>query len=196
MIQAEVIRLADSNITKRALASALKELMETEPFSKISVGDICQKCDMNRKSFYYHFKDKYDLVNWIYDTEFILAAKQKDYQTAWDFLNDLCEYFYKSRGFYRKTFHIEGQDSFTGYFRDVLAMVIAGDIEDELGAPADVEFYAGFYADAFVCAIKKWLLQKECMPANEFSGRLKQCLIEIPLKIAQNHTEFPRPEQS
>lgn len=55
--------MADSNITKRALAHALKELMEEKNFSKISVADICEKCDMNRKSFYYHFKDKYDLVN-------------------------------------------------------------------------------------------------------------------------------------
>lgn len=57
--------MADSNITKRALAAALKELMEQKPFSKINVADICEKCGMNRKSFYYHFKDKYDLVNWI-----------------------------------------------------------------------------------------------------------------------------------
>ena len=63
--------MPDSNITKRALASALKELMEDSPFSKISVSDICQACDMNRKSFYYHFKDKYELVNWIFNEEFI-----------------------------------------------------------------------------------------------------------------------------
>ena len=50
--------MADSNITKRALASALKQLMEKEPFSKISVCDICEACDMKRQSFYYHFKDK------------------------------------------------------------------------------------------------------------------------------------------
>ena len=61
--------MADSNITKSALASALKELMETTPFAKITVSDICAKCNMNRKSFYYHFKDKFDLVNWIYDVE-------------------------------------------------------------------------------------------------------------------------------
>ena len=53
--------MADSNITKRALASALKELMNEKPFARISVSDICTRCDMNRKSFYYHFKDKYDL---------------------------------------------------------------------------------------------------------------------------------------
>ena len=58
--------MADSNVTKRALAEGLKQLMERRPFAKISVGDICESCNMNRKSFYYHFRDKYDLVNWIF----------------------------------------------------------------------------------------------------------------------------------
>ena len=52
--------MADSNITKNALAVSMKKLMEKKPFSKISVGDICEDCGMNRKSFYYHFRDKYD----------------------------------------------------------------------------------------------------------------------------------------
>ena len=43
--------MADSNITKKALADALKELMDTKPFHKISVSDICERCQMNRKSF-------------------------------------------------------------------------------------------------------------------------------------------------
>ncbi len=56
--------MADSNITKQALATSLRELMEEVPFDKINVAQICERCGMNRKSFYYHFKDKYDLVNW------------------------------------------------------------------------------------------------------------------------------------
>ena len=68
--------MADSNITKRALASALRELMQEVPFDKIQVTHICERCDMNRKSFYYHFMDKYDLVNWIFDTEFITLAME------------------------------------------------------------------------------------------------------------------------
>ena len=43
--------MADSVITKKALAGALKELLNEEPFSKISIGDICERCGMNRKSF-------------------------------------------------------------------------------------------------------------------------------------------------
>ena len=54
---------------KQAFADALRKLLEQKPFAKISVSHICEECGMNRKSFYYHFKDKYDLVNWIFDTE-------------------------------------------------------------------------------------------------------------------------------
>ena len=68
--------MADSNITKNALAVSMKKLMEKKPFSKISVGDICEDCGMNRKSFYYHFRDKYDLVNWIFYVDFIERMEQ------------------------------------------------------------------------------------------------------------------------
>ena len=54
--------MANSNITKHALAAALKTLMADRPFAKISVGDICEACGMSRKSFYYHFQDKYELL--------------------------------------------------------------------------------------------------------------------------------------
>ena len=125
--------MPDSNITKRALAAALKELMETQPFARISVGDICQACDMSRKSFYYHFKDKYDLVNWIYYTECLTALREIDYQNPWSLLNDLCQYFYENRGFYRKTFTIEGQNSFSEYFRDITALIVGTRLSTSLG---------------------------------------------------------------
>lgn len=184
--------LADSNITKRALASALKELMKTKPFSKISVRDICETCDMNRKSFYYHFKDKYELVNWIYYTEFIAAARRKEPRTGWDLLDDLCEYFYDNREFYRKSFQVDGQDSFSDYFRDLVKMMLSDGMEERFGRAAALDFYVDFYADAFVCAIKKWLLQKDCMPAEQFSSLLKSCLLGISGKIVRNFSETDR----
>lgn len=49
--------MADSNITKQALAVSLRELMAETSFDKINVAQICERCGMNRKSFYYHFRD-------------------------------------------------------------------------------------------------------------------------------------------
>jgi len=53
------------NITKLALANSLKGLMVKKAFSNISVRDFVDDCGLTRQAFYYHFKDKYDLVNWI-----------------------------------------------------------------------------------------------------------------------------------
>ena len=63
--------MSDSNITKNALAASMKKMMRRRPFEKISVSDICMDCGINRKSFYYHFRDKYDLVNWIFFVGFL-----------------------------------------------------------------------------------------------------------------------------
>ncbi len=178
--------MADSNITKRALSAALKELMETQPFSKISVGDICERCEMNRKSFYYHFRDKYDLVNWIYDTEFITVVRQSDGQTGWSLVEALCQYFYDNRSFYRKTLSVDGQNSFSEYFRSIIAAILAENAEE---GPLDEEtgrFMVDFYADAFVCAIKRWLLGRDSVTAEEFSQLLKKCLVGTSLKIVRD----------
>ena len=51
-----------SNITKRALEQSLKNLLLKKPLTKITISDITADCGMNRMTFYYHFKDIYDLV--------------------------------------------------------------------------------------------------------------------------------------
>ena len=76
--------MADSNITKQALATALRELMEQVPFDKIQVQHICERCGMNRKSFYYHFKDKYDLLNWILIWKLCRLCGNICSQKAWE----------------------------------------------------------------------------------------------------------------
>lgn len=183
--------MADSNITKRALASALKELMNEKPFARISVSDICTRCDMNRKSFYYHFKDKYDLVNWIYNTEFLAVVRHKDYESGWNLLEELCEYFYDNRDFYRRTFQVDGQNSFSDYFHAIAMTILTEDLAGISTEASEIEFYVNFYTDAFVCAIKRWLSEKDCMPAKDFSVLLKRCLLGVSQKIVSDFNVKP-----
>ena len=116
--------MPDSNTTKKALAQSLKELMGQQPFSKISVADICESCGMSRKSFYYHFKDKYDLVHWIFKVEFIQSIQGVEQESSWDLFRALCFYFYQEKDFYCCAIQIEGQNSFREYFQEVTAPVI------------------------------------------------------------------------
>ena len=53
-----------SQMTKRALVASLKDLLAEKPLDKITVTDLTEHCGVNRMTFYYHFKDIYDLVEW------------------------------------------------------------------------------------------------------------------------------------
>ena len=187
--------MADSNITKHALGQAFKELVQSQPIEKISVGNICEKCGMNRKSFYYHFQDKYDLINWIYYTEFFTEISRTGHQESWELLSDLCSYFYKNREFYQKVFQIEGQNSFSEYFESIVRDLIREDLIrvrfDDTEFPLD--YYAQFYTDAFVCSIKKWILEKDCLPPEDFTRFLRICLLGISETLVQNHKNDAEP---
>ena len=64
--------------TKRALAAALKKSMGKKPLSKITVSELIAECNVNRKTFYYHFQDIYDLLKWMFDQEAIEIVKNFD----------------------------------------------------------------------------------------------------------------------
>ena len=71
-----------SQITKRALEQSLKNLLREKPLSKITVTDITEDCGISRMTFYYHFKDIYDLVEWACMEDAAKAlANKKTYDT-------------------------------------------------------------------------------------------------------------------
>ena len=172
--------MADSNITKHALAAALQELMAELPFEKINVAQICERCNMNRKSFYYHFKDKYDLVNWIFDTEFIALIKGEplgtDYTTHWALVEKACDYFYQHHLFYRKALQINCQNSFSDHFRAYIRPLLTARLTFMLGYASADEFTVGLLCDAVVCAMERWLLAKDCMSSEQFIGKIRNLI--------------------
>lgn len=52
--------------TKLWIAENMQELMKHKPISRIRVSEICRMAEIERSTFYYHFKDKYELVAWIF----------------------------------------------------------------------------------------------------------------------------------
>lgn len=54
-----------SQVTKKALAASLKKLLAQKTLDKISVVELTADCGVNRQTFYYHFKDIYDLAEWV-----------------------------------------------------------------------------------------------------------------------------------
>ncbi|MGD9569666.1 MAG: TetR/AcrR family transcriptional regulator C-terminal domain-containing protein [Sedimentibacter sp.] len=53
-----------SFITKNMISSAFLELTNQKPIDKITVKDIVEKCTITRQTFYYHFQDIMDVIEW------------------------------------------------------------------------------------------------------------------------------------
>jgi len=152
--------MLDPNATKKALADSLKKLMAEKPFCKINVADIVNGCGLARQSFYYHFKDKYDLMNWIYYTEsapLIATNGTSEYWT--DGLKDLCCYMQQNKTFYRNALSTTGQNSFPEYLYEYIRGIAISEIERMVNTEEERdrwEFIISFFATAFVAFIVRW----------------------------------------
>ena len=181
--------MADSNITKKALANSLKELMTEVPFEKINVSQICERCDMNRKSFYYHFKDKYDLVNWIFDMEFLPVLTDENINHShtnedhWHVIELVFQLFYENRTFYRSALKIKGQNSFSDHFRECIHPILKKRIELIMNIPATDTFTVNFFSDAYLCALERWLSERDCMPPEQIAHLLKHTIERFAISV-------------
>ena len=105
-----------------------------------------------------------------------------------DILEKICEYFYKHRIFYSKVLQIEGQNSFTEHFRDILVPVnrkFLAMVEEEEKGEHD-EFYIHFFSDAFLAALVRWLEDRECVSPQEFSALLRSSVEMIAKYVLQS----------
>ena len=193
--------MADSNITKLALSNALKELLEEQSFEKISVSDICERCHMNRKSFYYHFKDKYDLVNWIFDTEFVevnqahaldVTNLSNNFDDRWNNIEIMCNYFYENRTFYRRVLKVAGQNSFSSHFREFIRPLFRLRVEALLGVEDVPDMVYDFAVDGVICAVERWLLDKNCVSVEDFMFSLKKLIQIFYLGLDRRVSEDPK----
>ncbi len=176
--------MPDANVTKRALAASLKKNMLEKPFDKISVIDICEGCGMNRKSFYYHFKDKYDLVSWIFYTDFILLASTRTYNDGWDLIRTLADLFYADKDFYRCALEIEGQNSFRDYFYETTTPLMNLFMSDLGSDEEQIALNNHYMTDAFLAILYCWLKNGEAQDPEAFVSNMRLIIANLSAKAA------------
>lgn len=168
-----------SGVTKRIIAATMKELMETRSFDKISVSDIVKACDLNRNSFYYHFKDKYDLVNWIFYTELLAEFGDIDILqvSPWQIISLMSEFFYKDKKFYRNALQITGQNSFQDYYTELMYNAIYAKHVDKFEDEEFHRFFSSFFSEMVVNAMVSWLKDGAKLSPDKFSEYIRRSLM-------------------
>lgn len=147
-----------SLITKKVIAYALKDLLKTTPYQKISIKDIMAHAEYRRQTFYDHFTDKEDLIVWIYQqelTEIVEHFVTYDHWTV--IIKRLVDYFKKNQLFYQKTLlhSYEFDAELAQQLKPFIIFLLTH--HNIVDAKINKEETASFYAFGITGTIKNWL---------------------------------------
>lgn len=151
-----------SQITKRALEQSLKNLLLKKPLTKITVGDIADDCGINRMTFYYHFKDIYDLVEWscLEDAKRALDEKMT-YETWQQGLLQIFEAVKENKPFILNVYRCVHREQVEKYLQPLVDQLILGVINEETGnmtiRDEDKQFIAQIYSYIFIGLMLDWI---------------------------------------
>jgi AcrR family transcriptional regulator len=183
--------------TKRALATSLKKLLEKNTLDRITVKDIVDDCQVNRQTFYYHFHDIYDLIEWIFWDDSNTYMASPDEETA-DWRSGLKKAFgyvqdNKSLAWntYR-SFTREQLDRYTGiavrpFVRD-LTLNLCREMDI---APTDQDFVVELFTHALAGILLAWA--EKGMPEN-YEDQLDKFFSVTDVSIRASLSLFDRKE--
>ena len=151
-----------SQVTKRALEQSLKNLLLKKPLTKITVGDIADDCGINRMTFYYHFKDIYDLVEWscLEDARRALAEK-KTADTWQQGLLQIFDAVQENKPFILNVYRCVHREQVEKYLQPLVDQLLLGVIEEASAGMTvrdeDKQFIAQIYSYIFIGLMLDWI---------------------------------------
>ena len=175
-----------SNITKRALEASLKNLLLQKPLNKITVGDIANDCGINRMTFYYHFKDIYDLIEWSCVEDATKALEGKKTYDTWQegFLN-IFNAVLDNKPFIMNVYRSVSREQIEMYLYKLTYNLLIDVVNEKSVGMAvsdeDKKFIADFYKYAFVGIMLNWI-------RNNMKEEPKQIVDRLSVLIHGNIT--------
>ncbi len=163
-IRKAVTFMSESLITKKAIAEGMKELTRKKSFDKITVSDITQICGLNRQTFYYHFQDKFELVNWIYYNDIIMIVIEGlSYENCVDKVLQMLMKMKSEDYFYINTLKASVKNEFEEYLLKIVGElffeIITKIAKDTKMEEDEIRFIADFYAFGMTGTIISWALR-------------------------------------
>ena len=170
-----------SQVTKRALEQSLKNLLLKKPLTKITVSDIADDCGINRMTFYYHFKDIYDLVEWscLEDAKRALDEK-KTYDTWQQGLLQIFEAVQQNKPFILNVYHCVHREQVEKYLQQLVDELLIGVIEEKASGMTvrdeDKQFIAQAYGYMFIGLMLDWIKDNMREDPRQIVDRLRRLI--------------------
>ena len=172
------------------LAESFKELALKQPIEKITIKEITDKAGVIRPTFYNHFQDKYDLLEWIIDKE-LLEPVEPLIQNG--MINEALVLLFggieRDKEFYTKASRLEGQNSFGSITQScverVLLKVIKGQAEGRKNRYVWLtpERIAEYYAQSMCYVVITWIKSGMKISSRElaeiYNYMIKRSMMDI-----------------
>lgn len=170
---------------KYKLAESMKQCMKTSPLEKITVGEIVELCGTTRQTFYRHFKDKYDLVNWYFDKILLESFEHMgEGRTIYEGLvNKFC-YIEKEKIFFKTAFSNDAQNNLKEHDFQLILTFYTERIEENTGrlVTQRIKFLLEMYCQGSIYMTVQWVMGRvKCTPEE-----MARWLIDaMPAELAQ-----------
>lgn len=156
--------LALQNMTKNALKASLEKLLAKKPLDKITINDLTSDCGISRMTFYYHFKDIYDLVEWVCLEKSRKALQGKKTYESWqEGLLQIFETVYENKPLVQNAYRSVSRERIENYLFTLTHGLIMEVVEEQAkDLPISEEhkaFIADFYKYSFVGIMLDWISQ-------------------------------------
>ncbi len=162
------------NGTEIMLAESFKELVLRQPIEKITIKEITERAGVIRPTFYNHFQDKYELLEWIILTDLLEPIRPLiENKMVSEALLLLFMNIEKEREFYKQTVRLEGQNSFESIARECVKEILLEIIEKNSVRKIPKfrwltpERIAEYYAQSMCSVVIVWIKSGMTISAKE-----------------------------
>lgn len=170
--------------TKELILSSLYDLLRERPYEKITVSAIARNCGISQRTFYHHFKDKHDLVEWSYlhvlDDYY---GQNREGLTFRKWLRFMAETVWEHRLALQKIAQYSGQNSLPTSLQQPLTERCLNVISEIYGDPitAELRSVVLFYTGGLISYVER-ALNEAVIPTPEESIRLFEACIPACMK--------------
>lgn len=186
-------RYSCSNVTKNRIADTLREIMKSKSFEKISIADITTACSIHRQTFYYHFADKYELLNWICCNELIEPLiNDLSVENIYDKLNDMFKTMKDNQSFYQNAVKINADILFNYVGNFIVKQITPAIVEIEKNnslVPQDdkeTNLIAEFIGYGISGVVIDWVSHSMKETPRELTARINH-IIDACKNLAASH---------
>ncbi len=166
--------MKETTLSKEAIINSFKQLMRQKTFDKISISDITNNCYLNRQTFYYHFQDKYELMNYIYYNEIFLPLVDNLDEENYDYkFFQMFEKMKNEQYLYENALSMNSDYGFKQYLFSVIEELVTIICENK--KTIDIKFYT----HGIVGVIIDWIKLGMNTSPKELSIWLKETLVNF-----------------